>query len=346
MKGQLSPILPDPATAISNHSIYRRPSDLESATTQHRKKRIRENNARFRESGRVQKSRKKTRPHKKVGRRLIANSSLVWNETYREVLIDRHGRDRGSYVDLPPIALAVARRSYERTPETKFGTVQGTGESIKYYTIDKGGFFDKHLSSVTKLKVGADAGEARKELRSVIKNLLRDMGEGYLGGNHQSIDFLVGGVRGVYDRPQGPHIDYDWSHVSELAFPCKAKCRARLPFVQRVPFLMFFPLSDTDMFLEVWKDVDFAKLENGKKVKSTILRIPFGKGLILRGDTIHAGGIMTHCNGHPRFHMYLYQSGGSPLLSHQQNKINLPNGQLIDKFYSHGDLRGLMPHLP
>jgi hypothetical protein len=77
----------------------------------------------------------------------------------------------------------------------------------------------------------------------------------------------------------------------------------------------FVPLTRTGMFIEVWpgRPSRTATLDEvtkvDKRLQGSIVYVPYGVALLVRGDTVHAGGM--HCDslnnpyGNPRLHIYI-----------------------------------------
>jgi hypothetical protein len=80
-------------------------------------------------------------------------------------------------------------------------------------------------------------------------------------------------------------------------------------------YIGFFPASETGMFIEVWPGRPGKHMYKDKRtgiderMPGTVVYIPYGVMLLVRGDTVHAGGM--HCDtynnpyGNPRLHLYI-----------------------------------------
>ena len=115
---------------------------------------------------------------------------------------------------------------------------------------------------------------------------------------------------------------------------CRTSKRNRkASYMDRVPFVAFVPLVKEGMRIELWKDctqmvskpdeLEKKVIDEGDDVGDdddasddshnhynigTLVDIPLGILLLVRGDVVHAGGFMTANNGNPRVHLYIYRS--------------------------------------
>ena len=106
-------------------------------------------------------------------------------------------------------------------------------------------------------------------------------------GNHQNSMSVGSAMVTTRHRPQEPHCDFDSGTYDEFTVK---------------PWLAFCPVTNTGMFLQVWKHGDrFGHL----------VYIPLGKILLLPGDTIHGGGI-NYWMGDVRLRIFMYFHQVSP----------------------------------
>ena len=282
--------------------------------------------------------RKRGRP-KKESPPLVTCSDL--DSEYKPILLDRFGRNRGAFFRVPPLAMSCSKDFWKKN-RNKAAFISRTSKSMKSFSLDKNGF--QLSSSAKEFSAKSVVGRARIELTNAIETAIKRMGAGYLGGFEQTVDWRIGGIEGVLDFDQEPHGDFPWDMVLDESSASEssattARCRKSLPFVQRVPFLVFFPLTASGMLIEIWDDVDPLLVASGPPKTSRIVRIPYGMALIVRGDTIHAGGIMTSPDGNPRAHLYVYQSGGTPFAVTAKNQYQLPDGTEMAECFLHNELR-------
>lgn len=113
----------------------------------------------------------------------------------------------------------------------------------------------------------------------------------------------------------GVHEEEDYMEIKSKGLRTDEKAGTRL---REEAYIGFAPLDENGMYLEVWA--------KGLQGVGTMMYIPFGMAIVLRGDTIHAGGFFTSGDGCPRMHMYLYNHPivieGSP-----KNKTIQTSGQ-------------------
>jgi hypothetical protein len=94
---------------------------------------------------------------------------------------------------------------------------------------------------------------------------------------------------------------------------------------QKENWVGFVPVSRTGMYVEIWggrppKECVWAKGEDNRQ-EGSVMFIPCGMALLVRGDTVHAGGM--HCDkykcafGNPRLHIYI--KIGDRALSTEEN---------------------------
>ena len=99
-------------------------------------------------------------------------------------------------------------------------------------------------------------------------------------------------TRPEYRPPQNPHLDYSPTVLGRKTSPGKS------------PWIALIPLTTDGSYLFVW---------HAPHKEETLLHIPYGCMLLLRGDTVHAGGLPSTTNAGPaytRIHFYLPTAPG------------------------------------
>lgn len=167
---------------------------------------------------------------------------------------------------------------------------------------------------------------ADSSLTTVLNTLLHDMG--FLGQQGQHVTYKLNFMHTKREYPQRGHVDFPLNDLSRDAMGL----RTRLPFEQRVPWVVVFPTAESGMTLQVWPS---ASIENFSQdpVTGTLVEIPFGKGLILRGDVVHSGCFKTNDDGNPRVHLYVYQSGGIEAELTPGNVYKFPDGTPFENVF-------------
>ena len=183
----------------------------------------------------------------------------------------------------------------------------------------------------------------RVELRS---NLLHSLSVGLEALNaiypNDQLEFRPCFLRTVREGVQDPHVDYKWRHISSDF--CKSdrswKKHARregATFMQWVPFIAFAPLSYEGSEIYVWKHRQDYRLSSGLDIMRVF--IPYGSLLILRGDTVHAGGLLTKDSslGNPRVMMAIHRAPTNPLPHMPGNCFEVPSkstiADMLSKYY-------------
>ena len=150
------------------------------------------------------------------------------------------------------------------------------------------------------------------------------------------IDFLFQSVTG--NMSEGPKTPSGKQPIKKTR-----RANADLPLRERMPFIVFMPLAEEGMSVELWsfrgeKHKDYMN-ELGK-----VVHIPYGTFLLVRGDTVHAGGFKTGEMGNPRAHFYVYQGkDGTVHDPMPKNTYNLPSGEsrLSDYYFHDKDIPGV-----
>jgi hypothetical protein len=143
-----------------------------------------------------------------------------------------------------------------------------------------------------------------------IKTALCEMD--YCSVDEQDIKVFLTFMKTVRTSVQDPHIDFSWAD----AYPHGSADDAGAPnnhYRWNVPFIAFFPLSTEGMFLEMWDHrpnhgviMDSSETETKR---GRMLYIPHGRMLMVRADTVHAGGFTTNETvGSPRCHLYIHKA--------------------------------------
>jgi hypothetical protein len=98
--------------------------------------------------------------------------------------------------------------------------------------------------------------------------------------------------------PQAPHTDFREEGFIE-------KSRGNV-------FLAFVPLTRAGMFLQIWP-VDHEDEDEDAPCRGRVLFIPYGKAVLVPGDTIHGGGFLScPLMENLRLHFYIYLHGQMP----------------------------------
>ena len=88
---------------------------------------------------------------------------------------------------------------------------------------------------------------------------------------------------------------------------------------QKKNWVGFVPLSETGMYVQIWagrptREHGYTASGYDNRQQGTVMFIPCGMAMFVRGDTVHAGGM--HCDsyrnkwGNPRLHVYIKQKEG------------------------------------
>jgi hypothetical protein len=109
-------------------------------------------------------------------------------------------------------------------------------------------------------------------------------------------------------QPQIPHFDFKKEKLIEARKDLSTDSKE---YNKKLPWVAFLPVSETGMYLDVWQHeeniADYIS-KNGFRIF-----IPYGKMLVMRGDTLHGGNIdhlfddKSVGNGCPRMHFYIYK---------------------------------------
>jgi hypothetical protein len=124
----------------------------------------------------------------------------------------------------------------------------------------------------------------------------------------QEIEFYLSFLLSTASSPQDPHIDYKWCDVLPMAGNDYTSESYRLT----VPFIGLFPTSKEGMRIDIWPHKDHRKDELKRFTKELVVDcenwiIPYGYLLLVRGDTVHAGGYALSQSGTPRCHIYVHK---------------------------------------
>ncbi|EEC47032.1 predicted protein [Phaeodactylum tricornutum CCAP 1055/1] len=87
--------------------------------------------------------------------------------------------------------------------------------------------------------------------------------------------------------PQNAHIDYQWDDLDGS---------------DPMPYLGFLPLTKAGMFLQLWT----GNPDDGVIKMGNIVFVPWGKLLLVPGNTVHGGGFRTGNHGNLRAHFYIH----------------------------------------
>ena len=124
----------------------------------------------------------------------------------------------------------------------------------------------------------------------------------------QELELHLTLLRSNESRGQDPHIDYRWSD----ALPLRPNTYESEDYRFKVPFIGLSPLTEDGMRVEIWPHMNHMDYKPGNFVNKTCpsqyVEIPFGFMLLLRADTIHAGGYSSSDRGDPRFHLYVHKT--------------------------------------
>jgi hypothetical protein len=109
-------------------------------------------------------------------------------------------------------------------------------------------------------------------------------------------------------QPQIPHFDFKKQKLIDERENLSTDLDE---YNKKLPWVAFLPVSETGMYLDVWQheeNIDKYISKNGFR-----MYIPYGKMLVMRGDTLHGGNIdylfddKNVGNGCPRMHFYIYK---------------------------------------
>ena len=258
---------------------------------------------------------------------------------HNDLLVDERGEFRGLFVPAPKTVVQSmadawglgGSRLLDNCVESKLHRVQGRGHLLHYPVSPGPGFFVndctfKNLTSDILLDANSDMECALGRALDMIEHKKES----------QSVSFNLSFVKTKEgnNEAQDPHVDFRWSSLSQEG--CGARGDRSLAWKEKVPFSCFFPLTRSGMKLEIWKHRSDHR--QGRDEKGVLIDIPFGVMLLMRGDTVHAGGFANGSHGDPRGHAYVYKSGGEAHNTLLTNEEYLPgrSGRLSD-VYLHGD---------
>jgi len=270
-------------------------------------------------------------------------------EKYSDLLQDTQGRTRGTFLNVPEETLAVLRDCWNLKQDQpsvdrvarRLVPVQSYSPNILNHLIKSPGFpteagsdgseFFKPLNRI-------DVMIAEKMLQAHLEEALKDIN---YCANEQRVTFYFSFLKtGALERAtkQEPHIDFKWNVVepSKADSPSTKRSRKkRYGYEMRVPFIAFFPLIKEGMQVEVWK----ARQNHASSGDPGVLvDIPFGKMMLVRGDTVHAGGFKSSASGNPRGHLYVYRSGG------EQHNLDTSNTYTIQTIHGMKELKAFYKH--
>jgi hypothetical protein len=150
--------------------------------------------------------------------------------------------------------------------------------------------------------------------------------------DNQTIQLYSSIMHTEYTEPQRPHIDFPWPNkrLSHFPDPTSPERTKDATYMEWVPFIALFPLTEDGMAVQVWKE----QSQRDVPEFGHIVEIPYGSILLLRADVIHAGGFKTATSGNPRCHFYIYKkSRGDVHASRPANSYENHDGKLLDQFY-------------
>lgn len=262
-----------------------------------------------------------------------SNSADELNELHRTLLCDRYGNLRGAFFDVPLEFLQCAK-NFHNTHIAEADFVSCTGKSLKSYVVENESGFGSSFRRQSQMPPEA-VDEAEALMTSKIKDVLT-----YLGCSsypESDIEWVLSILLTLFHFMQDPHVDFEHTDISRSGEGLRPRVK-KLPYEDRVPFIAFFPLSISGMCLEIWPD---APLDDSSQVEKigVEVHVPFGKALIVRGDTVHAGSRMTSPDndGDPRGHLYVYQSGngGVNRAPSAKNIYCFPDDTSFDRVFKH-----------
>ena len=146
-------------------------------------------------------------------------------------------------------------------------------------------------------------------------------------GVHSGIaDWFLGYLETLEeDMGQQPHVDYEWEMLNTTV---DHNCANSSDMARPMPHSAVIPVEESGCSLEIWPDVDFDRHCPGtERISSHLVEIPYGYGLMFRGDVVHSGGLGTGrdrillgnqklvydkaaVGSNLRAHVYVYPKGG------------------------------------
>jgi hypothetical protein len=227
------------------------------------------------------------------------------------LLEDTDGTPRGFYLSLEEDELPVLHYLYDVYAhiEEKLRSVQKFSKHLLHYNLHTPGFsisagigYRSIFSCHDPLHVSRMEGI----MTSIISKALAEAG--YCSAD-QEIQLYLSFLKTLKTEIQPPHIDFHWENITPPALFEKGPRSFKGNYKEWVPFVALFPLTTDGMIVEVWHARSKHVCPEQKEDETGFLvRIPFGKILLLRGDVVHAGGFAKDTSGNPRGHFYVYKS--------------------------------------
>ena len=170
--------------------------------------------------------------------------------------------------------------------------------NIKQIRLDQPGFFPLRRQL-------QDWKSMQEEVEAIIRRALLQIGYCHA---EQQIEFHLSFLISTADSPQDPHIDYKWRDV----LPRIGCTYSDEEYCYSVPFIGLFPLEEKGMLVDIWGHRDHREalqMSDADTLLAHKCKIPFGFALLMRGDTVHAGGHRSLVESFDaRCHMYIHKT--------------------------------------
>jgi hypothetical protein len=198
------------------------------------------------------------------------------------------------------------------------------GRAVQYKNLYSGGEDDQYIHKVMnclipKIMVQKNLAESEACV-TVMTNAIASKGKTSLQYPH--LDYLLSSFVKFKQ-------DYMVKHFVGTDITCNS-LEYRNVYNRRIPWLIFVAATPSGMYLVVWHDTENIKTGIPLENKGRVYYIPYGKILILRGDTLHAGGFTSNLDelntpegdeySQPRIHCYVH-------LKHSEKALAAKNKQ-------------------
>mmetsp|Transcript_14256 Transcript_14256/g.29567 ORF Transcript_14256/g.29567 Transcript_14256/m.29567 type:complete len:301 (-) Transcript_14256:2169-3071(-) len=263
--------------------------------------------------------------------------------------MDSTGKRRAAFMQLPPDVLSLLQDAWDLGPTKStdrvtrhLRKVQSYSPNLMNYALETPGF-PSHI-----FKPKNRAKDAEMQLQFELAKHLMEMG---CMPNAQAAEFYLSFLKSSSSVAQDPHIDFNWEIVQQPTQESSQDSslnnrnsprHRKLPYMERVPFVSFFPLTESGMQVEVWKArANHSDYIDGED-DGVLVHIPMGVLFMVRGDVVHAGGFMASgeatakSRGDPRGHLYIYRNTGEVHATNLSNTYTLPSSSArLDTVYKH-----------
>ena len=273
-----------------------------------------------------------------------AEKAKELNKNYGHLLINYEGDPRGRFLVAPTELLGLLRDVWslgtEKHGDDKISKrmrgVQQYTPQIQMRMFDGEGLLaHDEFTPWGKKRVAEIVATFKKTLAQALVDMEYAEDDSFAEGIQIHLSLL----KTTFEKVQEPHLDFKWDVVTpspdeeqgsteQKGTPqgnvkTRGKGRKKAPFRERVPFAVFVPLTEDGMTLELWRHRKDHK--KNRHQLGEVVNVPYGTFLMMRGDTVHAGGFLTSAQGNPRAHFYMYQGRDQTIHPYlPKNEYQLP----------------------